>query len=367
MRIGLVIYGSLSTVSGGYLYDRILVEHLRSQGDRVEVVSIPWRSYLYHLGDNISHRLTKRLSEGDFDLLLQDELNHPSLFLINRRVRGTNDYPIISIVHHLRCSENRPSWQNHFYRIIERAYLGSVGGFIFNSQATETAVLDVLGDAKSGDHLASIIAPPGGDRLKPDITDKEISLRAHQPGPLNLLFIGNLIQRKGLHILLSALAERSLNSIRLSVVGSDKVDVKYSDTIKKMLFKLDLKGRVSLSGHLPDAALRSRMEKSHLLVVPSEYEGFGIVYLEGMGFGLPAIATNQGGAGQIVTDQYNGYLIKPGDVDKLSAIIQRLDQDRNLLERLSLNAHKSYNTHPTWAQTCHHIRDFLQRTAIERI
>ena len=49
MRLGLIIYGSLSTISGGYLYDRQLVEHLTSQGDTVETLSLPWRGYPRHL------------------------------------------------------------------------------------------------------------------------------------------------------------------------------------------------------------------------------------------------------------------------------------------------------------------------------
>ena len=45
MRVGLVIYGSLTTVSGGFLYDRKLAEYLRESGDEVEVISLPWHSY----------------------------------------------------------------------------------------------------------------------------------------------------------------------------------------------------------------------------------------------------------------------------------------------------------------------------------
>ena len=50
MRIGLIIYGSLDTLTGGYLYDRLLVEHLRRQGDHVDIISLPWRTYGRHLG-----------------------------------------------------------------------------------------------------------------------------------------------------------------------------------------------------------------------------------------------------------------------------------------------------------------------------
>ncbi len=52
MKIDLIIYGSLDTLSGGYLYDRLLVDYLRTQGDMVEIVSLPWRNYTAHLTDN---------------------------------------------------------------------------------------------------------------------------------------------------------------------------------------------------------------------------------------------------------------------------------------------------------------------------
>ena len=118
MKIGLIIYGSLDTLSGGYLYDRKLVEYLSSQGDTVEIISLPWRNYAAHLTDNFYFKLPNSL-----DILIQDELNHPSLIFANR---GPHPYPIISLVHHLRCSELRPRWQNALYRIIEKQYLQSV-------------------------------------------------------------------------------------------------------------------------------------------------------------------------------------------------------------------------------------------------
>ena len=121
MKLGLVIYGSLDTLSGGYMYDRKLVEYLRAQGDTVEIISLPWRNYAAHLTDNFSFKLPTNL-----DILIQDELNHPSLIGAND---GKHPYPIISLVHHLRCSELRPKWQNGLYRMVEKKYLQSVDGF----------------------------------------------------------------------------------------------------------------------------------------------------------------------------------------------------------------------------------------------
>ena len=113
MRIGLIIYGDLDTVSGGFLYDRVLVDHLRESGDDVEIISLPWRSYAGNISDNWSARLRARLEEQRLDLMLQDELNHSSLFRLNRKLRRS--YPIVSIVHHLRSSEMRAAWRAEAY------------------------------------------------------------------------------------------------------------------------------------------------------------------------------------------------------------------------------------------------------------
>mgnify|MGYP006968414625 FL=1 len=78
MSIGLVVYGDLDTRSGGFRYDRQLVAALRERGETVEVIELPWRSYPRGLLDNLSPGLRRRLA-GDYEVLLQDELAHPSL------------------------------------------------------------------------------------------------------------------------------------------------------------------------------------------------------------------------------------------------------------------------------------------------
>ena len=75
MRIGLLIYGSLDTLSGGYLYDRKLVEYFRDAGDDVEIISLPWRSYPRHLLDKFSRDLSRRLRAMSADVLIQDDVN----------------------------------------------------------------------------------------------------------------------------------------------------------------------------------------------------------------------------------------------------------------------------------------------------
>jgi glycosyltransferase involved in cell wall biosynthesis len=353
MRLGLVIYGNLETISGGYLYDRKLVEHLERQGDQVEIISLPWRTYARHLGDNFRSTLLHRLMQLDVDVLLEDELNHPSLFWINCRLAGV--FPIVSIVHHLRSSESRPAWQNRSYRWIERSYLSSVDGFIFNSQTTRQAVESLIETKKP-----CVVAFPAGDRLSPKISDEEIARRVGQPGPLHLLFLGNLIPRKGLHTLLEALSMLPQESWRLSVAGRLDVDLAYVHSINRQVARLGLSDQVIFLGALDDDALGDQLRLNQVLALPSSYEGFGIAYLEGMGFGLPAIATSGGAAGEIITDGGDGLLVKPGDIRALRDRLQELAQDRQRLLKLSLAARKRYEAHPGWEDTGRSIRKFLE-------
>lgn len=353
MRVGLVIYGSLDTVSGGYLYDRQLMHYLEHQGDEVEIIALPWRGYFRHLTDNVSADLTRRMG-GDFDVLLQDELNHPSLAWANRRL--ARRAPIISIVHHLRCSEARPRWRNALYRWVERRYLCSVDAFIYNSRTTRRAVEGLIGGERP-----HVVAYPGGDRFAHvDLTGRRTGVRSRpvRSGPLRLLFVGNLIPRKGLHVLLDALARLSDVEWRLTVVGSAAADPVYARRLRGRWPALA--GRVTWRGGLPDAELAAEMAAAHVLVVPSSYEGFGIAYLEGMGFGLPAIATTAGAATELIDNGVNGYLIPPGDAAALAERIGELAADRERLVRMSAAARTRFARHPTWEQSTASIRAFLQ-------
>ena len=328
MRIGLIIYGSLDTLSGGYLYDRKLVEYLRSQGDKVEIISLPWRNYAAHLTDNLHFRLphviarrvyspTKQSRDDKrFDLLIQDELNHPSLIFANLE---KHPYPVISLVHHLRCSELRPNWQNIFYRWVEKKYLQAVDGFIFNSKTTERVVNSLIENRKP-----SVLAYPPTDRFSEPISEKEIIERA-KSNQLRILFLGNMIYRKGLHTLLQAVSGQPL-AFRIEVVGSLTSEPGYVKQIQEYIANNQLSSFVLLHGPLDREPLADKLKQAHVLVVPSSYEGFGIVYLEGMCFGLPAIGTTAGAANEIISDGVDGFLIEPENAGELADKLKLLHE-----------------------------------------
>lgn len=369
MRIGLLIYGSLDTLSGGYLYDRKLVEHLCEAGDSVEIVSLPWRSYPAHLADNLSLRLYRRLRDLSVDILLQDELNHPSLALVNQRLRRLQPrYPLISVVHHLRSSEQHPRRLLPLYRAVERAYLRTVDGFIFNSGTTRQAVAALRGESEEdkgeSENLApldGVIAYPAADHLPAPnerAAEELISARGSDDGPLRILFVGNLIPRKGLHNLIIALSRLPKAGWLLDVVGDEAVDRAYAAELRRQIGAAGLEGNICLHGRVSDSELAQRYRAAHLLAVLS-YEGFGIVYLEAMAFGLPVLASVYGGAGEIVDSGVNGLLVEPADADGIAAHLSALAGDRARLAALGRSARRRYAAHPRWADSAAAARAYL--------
>ena len=342
MRVGLTLYGSIEERSGGFRYDRKLVEQLQAAGDTVEIIELPWRDYHRGLLDNASPGLRQRL-DVDVDVMLQDELAHPSLVHTNRHL----PYPIVSIVHHLRASEPGPLAP--LYRAVERRYLETVDGVVCNSTVTRDVVTALGVDAD-----ATAVAPPACDQFDPDIDEETIQHRAKRR-PLQVVFVGNIEPRKGLDTLVEAL---TAVDAELTVVGRT-VEESHVEDIRGMVDAYGLDDRVTFTGELLDEELARTLRESQVLAVPSRYEGFGIVYLEGMSFGLPAIASRAGGATDIVTDGENGVLVDPDDPDAVAETLARLEADPERLGMMSQAARRRYEQQPSWAEAGDRVRRLL--------
>ena len=354
MRLGLVIYGNLDIITGGFIFDKLVVEYLRRQGDEVEIIALPWHPYGLGLLHNAWAGLERRLRVGRFDAVIQDELAHPSLFWLNQRLKPHIRYPIISLVHLLRSCEERPAWQNKLYRQVERRYLQSVDGFIFISRHTQRLVESLVGAGKP-----YTIAYSAGDRLG-GLTPEQIAARVMAPGPRKILFLGAVIPRKGLDVLLQALAPLKNEDWQLNIVGSLTSDPAYARKIYKLISNLGMSHKIRLPGVLLGTDLISFLKESHILAVPSYMEGLALVYLEGMYYGLVPLASTGGAAGEVISSGRDGYLISPKDVGALTASLRELLQDGRKLLNMSLAARERIARHPTWEQTGATIREFLQ-------
>ena len=356
MPIALVLYGRLDTLTGGFLYDRYLVEALQRRGHRVEVMGLPWRHYGACLLDNFSHELCDRLCRGPWDLILQDELAHPSLFRLNRRIRRRGGPPIVSIVHQVLCRQPRRRWFNLAYRQVERAYLQTADAFIFNSAATRDQVRQLVGKARP-----HCVARPAGSRLGALSAQGLIAEKGLQSGPLELLFVGHLSPVKGLHPLLTGLARLPRDMWRLTLVGDMTADRPCVRRARAIIARHGFQKQVVFRGCLDGDELKAVYVRSHVFAMPFAHESFGIAALEAMSFGLPVIGSSAGGVGEFVRHGENGFLVAPGDHESVRRHIEALHHDRGRLIAMGTAAFKTGCAWPSWQQTLEPACVFLEK------
>lgn len=347
---------TLDRATGGNLYDRELAEALHRRNHEVLVRQ-------FHLGRPRAEMFRGAPAPGT-RCVLQDELLHASFRPLNRLLRLRPGRPAIAaVVHHLSCEEReRPSPERQTLRIREESFLLTVDGLVAPSRASARAAARLRGSS-----VPRVVAPPGRDRvagapLPDDLPgDREIESRAREPGPLRVLFVGSLTRRKRLPELLLALRETP--AVRLTVVGSGEAEPDTAASARERAAEFG--GRVEFRGALSGEALARELRKSHLLAVPSNLEGFGLVYLEAFAFGLPAIAAAAGGAGELVREDETGWLVGPGPREKTAARIadclRRVAADRARLAEMGRRAAAVHREWPTWEESAARVEEMLRR------
>ena len=248
---------------------------------------------------------------------------------------------------------------------MKKPYLNSVDAFIFNSNTTGRTVVHLTGDRRP-----SVVAYPAGDRLGFLTAPDEIESRAREPGPLRLIFVGNVLPNKGLLPLIRGLCELPRKSWHLTVVGSLEMDRRHVRKTAKLIAAQNIEAQVSLAGPRNGPELASLLTRSHVFVMPYSHESYGMAHLEAMGFGLPVIGSSSGAVKEFVCPDKNGFLIDPGDLDTLQACLKRLDRDRQLLIKMSRAALQTFHEHPRWCDTMADAYRFLcgagkQKTRID--
>jgi glycosyltransferase involved in cell wall biosynthesis len=130
---------------------------------------------------------------------------------------------------------------------------------------------------------------------------------------LRLIFVGALAPKKGLQILLEALAHPDFSQVHLTVVG----DGYYAPELKSICEQMGLKDRTQWTGMLSHGEVARLMRDSHLLCLPSFTEGSPNVIKEAMATGIPVVASRVGGIPETVREGETALLFQPGNVEEL--------------------------------------------------
>ncbi len=183
----------------------------------------------------------------------------------------------------------------------------------------------LLREVVEPDHVVEI--PPGYSPLPPPPQGSGgFRARYGVPGPF-LLFVGRLASNKGLKTLVEAFSRITGDhpDLFLVLVGEDGGD---AAALQEDLRGRGLESRARWVGFVPEESLlASAYAEATALVLPSEYEAFGLVLLEALAQGTPVVASRVGGIPGIVEDGRNGLLVPPGDASALAQALQDLLSD----------------------------------------
>jgi glycosyltransferase involved in cell wall biosynthesis len=159
----------------------------------------------------------------------------------------------------------------------------------------------------------------------------ESKARLPRADGFQVLFVGRLVERKGVKNLIDAVRRMPADlRARLVVIG----DGPERQGLEALGGQVEFRGRVS------DEALRAAYAGSDVLVLPSivdargDTEGLGVVLLEAMSYGVPVVASDIGGITDIVEHDTSGLLVPPGDPAALAQALERLARDPALASRL---------------------------------
>lgn len=154
-----------------------------------------------------------------------------------------------------------------------------------------------------------------------------------------ILYVGRLYKGKGLEFLIDAI-ERLIPdhpSVRLWVAGQGV----YFKKIRAFIQGRTIRKHIVFLGWKDSKTLNQLYNEATVYVMPSIVEGFGMTLLEAMACGCPVIATDSGGAVDIIHQNHNGLLIPYGNVKQLAASISRIMMDEAKKERLIQNGLKT--------------------------
>ena len=322
--IEFIIDGDINQTSGGYYYDRQFIQALKTRGHNVTV----------------SRASDKETGRAATDMYIIDELCHPDFFRTKHFKRLRADVPLVAMLHHLAADEALPFFDRLKHCIMERKFLKAMDFAVFNSQSTGESARN-----KGRYRGPFAIAIPG--RTNTGVSRKP----GRNPGPLKLLFLGNLIPRKGMHYVLSALSELPDIPFTFTIAGDDTVEPAYTRRIKRLIKRCRLEDRVVLKGLVSNDHKKKVLENADLMLMPSSHEGYGIAYIEAMEHGVIPVAGISGGASEIIRHGENGFLVNPRKRLEIVSVLVQVYENPDWKNQLSRNARQSWQAHPLWQET----------------
>jgi glycosyltransferase involved in cell wall biosynthesis len=330
MHVALLVPGSLATISGGYAYDRAMVDNLRTLGHSVEVIELFGR---FPLGDDDALSAVRRAWDALPAVVVPviDGLCLPAFtpdMLASRRAVG--------LIHHPTALEHGvPDDDRLRLRATERELLPRLAGIVVTSDATGERLVAEFGVARE---RVQVVLPGTADASRSP---------PHERARCEILSVGTLVPRKGHDVLLRALGRLGDLDWHLTIVGDAGRNPGHALCLATLVEELRLQDHVGMAGEVSASAMEHLWRNADLFALATHHEGYGMAIAEALKRGLPVAVTAGGAAALLVTPE-TGIVCQAGDVEQFSKALRRLIFDRRLRHDMAEAAWIAGRALPTW-------------------
>lgn len=333
-RAVFAIPGDLTTVTGGYLYERRLLEGLREVGTDVEHLQLG-ASFPDPSPADLAHAVAAMAAVDAATPLILDGFVFGSM---PTEALARLWAPIVGMVHHPLAHEEGLSAARraHLFRT-ERDNLRLAAAVLVPSPHTAR----ILAGEYGADPARITIARPG--------TDRPTGGRAAPVVPPLILSVGIQHPRKGHDILLRALARLTDLEWTAVIVGS-AYDAGHATALSRARRELGLSHRVRLAGGVPDAERDDLYRGATVFALATRYEGYGLVFDEALAHGLPIVSCRTGAVPETVPPAA-GLLVPPDDPDAFADALRVMLVEADRRATMSRAAAEAGTALPSWLDT----------------
>nr|WP_240955862.1 glycosyltransferase family 4 protein [Wenzhouxiangella sp. XN79A] len=343
-----MVPGDPTRRTGGSLYDARIAEGLRAAGWTVGVHGLDGD---FPVADDTARRAFDAALAGlpDGATAVVDGLALGGLPEVAEAHAGRLD--LVALVHHPLCDETGlAAARAERLRASETRAVAACRRIVTTSRFTARR-LQALGMA-----TASIaVVEPGTDPAPP----ARSAVAGSDGGErFELLSVGSLVPRKAQDLLVDALARVADRPWACRLVGAPR-DPAFAERVGARIREHGLADRIDLPGEAEPRVLDAAYHAADLFVLPSHYEGFGMVVTEALARGLPLVATT-GGALADTVPETAALKVAPADPDALAAALARWFDERALRARLRAGAMQARAGLPDWPSAAQRFADAVQ-------
>lgn len=337
--------GDLDTATGGYRYDRQVIAELRASGLTIETLPLP--------------PLVLHPSQADLDSVAQTlaALPDDAVVVIDGLAFGVMDaiaereaqrLRLVALCHHplalesgLDAAEQRALFES------ERRALACARATIVTSEHTRQILVEQF-------------AVPAG-RITVALPGTEAVAFAECNGdPVRLLTVATLTRRKGHDVLIEALSMLVDLPWQARFVGGAEFDSTWAAELQNRTADLGLSERICFAGAVDSTIVE--YPQADVFVLPSRFEGYGMVFAEALAAGLPIVAARAGAVPDVVPGTA-GILVPPDDSEALAAALRAIITDIGLRTKLQSGARQAAAQLPGWADSAAVVANVLTEVA----